>query len=297
MDWETYKKTYHSYELSVNQTRVLTIVAAQVLENFPKKIPKHVSKPMMSELADFFRVADAAIVDGKKKKAEPVEINAPLGSDLSYHVFAMRVAQQMLGTPFPELDFERLLWSQELVMLFAHLDAFMADSLRIVCRVRPEVLKTDRKIEWAKVVSSGGWEELLSRLAEQHVFEFGWRTLSERIEYLNDRLGLALEGRGYDVKMLEEAENIRHIVVHNGGRASQEFIDRKGRNDLAVGDIVPVTAEYLEGVCLSGRLLASELFTKVSKKFFHVDESDLQGIWRVSESQGGPGQAHSAPGA
>ena len=86
--------------------------------------------------------------------------------------------------------------------------------------------------------------------------------------------------------MLEGAENIRHIIVHNGGRASQEFINRTGRNDLAVGEIVPVTAEYVGDVSSSSRLLASELFTKVSKKFFQVGESDLDGVWRLSESQG-----------
>lgn len=285
MDWETYKKTYHSYEISVNQTRVLTMVAAQVLKSFPKKIPKHVSKPMWSELDDLRRIAEAAIVGEKKEKAKAEEIELPLkGSDLTYHVFAMWIAQRMLGASLFELDFGGLLRSQELVMLFAHLDAFMADSLRIVCQVRPEVLKTDRKMDCAAIVSCGGWEELLSRLAEQHVFEFGWRSLPERIEYLNDRLGLALEGRGYDVKLLEQAQSIRHIVVHNGGRASQEFIDRAGRSNLAVGEVVPVTPEYLKDVCASSRLLASELFTKVSKKFFHVDETDLQGVWRVSQS-------------
>lgn len=290
MDWETYKKTYHSYELSVNQTRVLTIVAAQVLEDFPKKMPKHLRAPMARDFKELGRLVVTAKFgrQTKQKKTKPKEIKFSLSSHLTDHVMAMYLAQLNLDMPRAELDFGRLLCSQELVMLFAHLDAFMADSLRIVCQARPEVLKSDRKMDWATILSCGGWEELLNRLAEQHVFAFGWQSLPERIEYLNDRLGLSLEGRGYDVKMLEEAANMRHVVVHNGGRASQEYITRTGRNDLAVGEIVPVTPEYVDDVFASSRMLASELFRKVSEKFFDVDDSDLRGVWRVAESEGQP---------
>lgn len=295
MDWETYRTLYQNYQISLNQTRVLAIVAGEVLKEFPRRIPKSLREPVATGLREFVAALEAALsgVRGATGKAvsqsvetKPVHSHeGEIHSDLLDAVLKMYIAQVMVGASLPEVDFGRLVHSQELVMQFAHLDAFMADSLRSVCHVRPEVLRSDKKIEWATVLSCSGWEELLDQLAERYVFEFGWQPLPRRVEFLNHELGLGLGSWGYDLKVLEEAEKTRHIIVHNGGRASQEYVARTGRSDIPIGEFVPVTAEYTADVCETARLLASELFVEVSKKFFGVKDSEISGVWRLKEAE------------
>jgi len=297
MDWETYRGIYHGYEISVNQTRILAIVAGEVLREFPRRIPGELREPVGTRLGEFVRALETAIdrLSGSTGEAESETIQvkpadsdeAEIHGELARAVLQLYIAEVMLGGSVSQPDFARLVYSQELVMVFAHLDAFMADSLRSVCQVRPEVLRTDRRIQWAEVLSYGGWEELLGHLAERCVFEFGWQPVYRRVEFLNEEMGLGLGGDAYDLKLLDEAENVRHVLIHNGGRASQEFIARTGRSDVAVGELVPVTSEYVAKVSDSSRLLAGELFVQVSKKFFHVDDSRISGVVRPGGLESG----------
>ena len=39
MDWEDYRKTYKRFTLSLNQTRLATLTATEVLRDFPASLP------------------------------------------------------------------------------------------------------------------------------------------------------------------------------------------------------------------------------------------------------------------
>ncbi len=192
----------------------------------------------------------------------------------------LMVAQIHLLLPISEINYERLLYQQELSILFAQLDAFMADTLRVICQLRPEVLKKNKQIDWATIVSAGGWQEVLDLLTEEYVFEFGWPPLPKRLKMLREQFGIELSLRDSDWALLEEAENIRNIVVHNGGRINKEYINRTGRCELIIGDFIPLTSAYLESAEEVLRMLVSSLFLAVSEKFFGLDASKIREVWR-----------------
>ena len=95
-------------------------------------------------------------------------------------------------------------------------------------------------------------------------------------------MGLNIEIPNSEFSILEEAENIRNIVVHNGGRISQEYINRTEKSGLNVGDLIPITAEFMEKVSYISLLLGWDIFVLVSKKFFNIDDSKL--MWRNRNS-------------
>jgi hypothetical protein len=288
MRWQSYRKAYYGYELSVSQTRVLTVVAGEAVKEFPNRLPEYLRRPLVALIVDLARST-------AKSEAEREEISAnvedtPGGSDwgkkkskLFGPWLDMAIASGMMGGSAEDVDFERLLCSQELVMLFTHLNAFMADSLRAICQVCPEVLGSGKQIDWATALSFHGRKELVDHLTERYVFEFGWESVPKRLEFLRKELGLAIECPGSDLELIEAAENIRNIVVHNGGRVDQQYIEKTGQNELVIGELVPVTSEYVVRVSTATRLLVGELFVQVSKKFFHVDDSKLMAVWRRSE--------------
>lgn len=286
MFWEEYRKLYYSCQLGLGETTVLTHVAGEVLKEFPTKLPRNLQEPLWRDIEKMLyglRKATGGPIPENVKQAFKDLKQDEASSDLSLRALSMYLWASLLGySSAEEIDFGRLLYSQQLVMLFVQLDAFIADSLRIICQLRPEVMKGDKKIDWDTVLECGGWEQLLDHLSEQYIFEFGWQSVRKRITLLRTRLGLVVECPEPDLELLEEAENIRNIVVHNGGRVNQEYIRRTGRDSLTVGAFVPLSLEYLDKIAQVTTTLASNLFVAVSKKFFHIEDSKLTGVWRRS---------------
>ncbi|MFQ5848679.1 MAG: hypothetical protein ACE5IQ_13545 [Candidatus Methylomirabilales bacterium] len=157
-------------------------------------------------------------------------------------------------------------------MLFAHLDAFLADTVRAICFKCPEVLKCDKKMDWAQIIACGSWETVLDRLVEEYVFAFGWPGLTKRVEHMKERIGLELEVPEEELQEIRGAELIRDVIVHNGGQVSQEYLNRSGRTDVAVGDGIDVGGEELRKVSGAMRRLAEGIAKATAKKFFEKEE-------------------------
>lgn len=288
MNWESYRATYKNYLMSTSQVAILTLVSGEAVKDFPKNLPEELREPLLSgmrEVANALREVAEAAEKGKRVSVSLGRPNDPTKGKLLTSVIYLFMSQVKVDGPqdinetFKE-GFERLLSSQAVIMAFAHLDAFMSDTMRAICVARPEVLKSEKKIEWSTALTFDKKEDLIKYLIERYVFEFGWLNLSKRVEHLKKQIGLNLVVPESELELLDMAENIRHVAVHNGGRASQEFIERTGRNDLAIGDFVPITFEDIEKISSVARLLASDLFEAVSKKFFGIEDDQLTGVLR-----------------
>ena len=172
--------------------------------------------------------------------------------------------------PIDTIDFERLLYSQSLVMAFAHIDAFMGDSLRTIYQVCPQALSSNKKVDIADILSCGTWQNLIDSLIERYVFEIGWKSVAKRVEFLRDKLGIIIDYPESALELLGRAEEIRNITLHNGGRVSDEYLARTQETNVSVGDLVPITYEYVSEVSSEAMFLAGELFVGIAKKFFGV---------------------------
>jgi hypothetical protein len=290
MPWESYRETYKNYISSTSQVEILTLVSGEAVKDFPKHLPEELRGPLllgMRETANaLIEVAKAAEM-GKRISRSVRRPNDPTKGKLLDSVLSLFISEvtadnsRGIDERFQE-GFERLLSSQAIIMAFAHLDAFISDTMRAICVARPEVLKSEKKIEWSMALTFDKKEDLIKYLIERYVFEFGWLNLSNRVEHLKKQIGLELIQPESERELLDMAENIRHLAVHNGGRASQEFIERTGRNDLGIGDLVPITLDEIGKISSAARLLASDLFASVSKKFFSIEDDQLTGVLRRS---------------
>lgn len=267
--WKEYLEIHNSFLFSVSQTRLTTFVATKSLKDFPKHLPPNLRSPLQKDVVKMEREV------GKLKEASGRRVTINTESDIFLDALFMVLASSKTGMRAKQVNFERLLHYQELVMVIAHVDAFMGDTLRIICRMRPKILGGDRKIDWSAIIASGGWSKLLERMTEQYVLEFGWKMIRSRVEFLRGgQLDLKLKYLKRDILyLLEEAEHTRNIIVHNGGKASQAYITKTRRNDLIVGDFVPIERQYLNAVHGAALLLVENIFTEVSKKFFGVENS------------------------
>ena len=298
MSWESYREIYSNYELSVNQTRMVTIVAGEVLKDFPNNLPKNLHGSLIDGMKKFRDILDQYLNPSgmelnqedlkatEKELTNSTESNSiMIENDLVIHMFKLIFSNVENLDSIDNMDFERLLYSQELVMLFAQLDAFMADSLRIICQSRPEILKSNKQLDYKTILSCDGWEELINHLSEEYVLEFGWKTINERLKFLRNKLNLNIEFSELELEFLKEAELIRHVIVHNGGKISQEYIKRSKEPDLIMGSFVDVNSGYIGELANKIGKLVSILFLAISKKFFNKEDADMNCIWRYDNSK------------
>jgi hypothetical protein len=239
--------------MATSQIDILTLVSAETLKDFPTNLPDELKEPLlkgMLEVGTALKEVAKAAKEGKPIRKNLSRPTDPTKGKLLDSVISLFISQvsmdesQVISERF-QIGFERLLSLQTVIMTFAFLDAFMADTVRTICIARPEVLKSEKKIEWSTALTFDKKEDLIKYLIERYVFEFGWLNLLKRIEHLEKQVGIELETPASQIQLLDMAENIRHVAVHNGGKVSQEFIERTGRNDLAIGEFVPVTFESL----------------------------------------------------
>jgi hypothetical protein len=281
VSWREYRDSYQSYELSVSQSRMLTIVAREALRDFPSKLPKSIRKPLagtMSQVEEFLGLAEPKSED--RPAPERIEMDLSETHEIAKAALSMYLARANLGIPSEDLDFERALCSQELVMVFAHIDTFMCDTVETMCRVCPKIMKSRKSMDWDTIISLDGWEELLDHMIEMYVFQFGWKSVPQRVEFLREEIGLNIDFTDAELGSVAEAENLRHVVVHNGGRASEEYLKRSGREDVALGELLPIPPVLVEEAYEATRTLAGHLFLAVSEKFFGKDSALLPGVWR-----------------
>jgi hypothetical protein len=174
-------------------------------------------------------------------------------------------------------DFGSLVIAQELVILLAHVDAFISDSIRAMCKAKPIILISDKKISWRDVIETGNWDDLISYLTEEYSYDLGWNSISDRISYISERHGLKIS-LSEPIRRLSEAEQLRHLIIHNGGRVSQEYLKKTGKTDVDLGELITITHDYTKQVAEDALLLLNNIFLSVSEKFFGIilnDEDDF----------------------
>ena len=83
------------------------------------------------------------------------------------HLYALLVKEGRSPNAF---NFRSALFRQQLVMVIAHLEAFLGDSIRAICAAEPRVLEsTQKQITWSAALAYADRAALLAGLADSFV--------------------------------------------------------------------------------------------------------------------------------
>ena len=191
---------------------------------------------------------------------------------LSSSAFLLMTSSPIKGKGKGRPDFTPALARIHLVMTVAHLDAFLTDSVRAVLLQKPEALASGKQIEWKTLIDLGSWEAVLDYLRDSYCFEFGVKPLDQRLTHLRERLGLDLAVDSEVTESLRYSEQLRHLVLHNGGMASVEFPRKTGERsrNLKVGEPVMIDVAAVRATGKHVSSLAAAVFQAVSLRFFGV---------------------------
>jgi len=280
MEWDNYKKVYRNFEFSISQSMVLTLISHEVLKQWPENLPENTKKPL-TDARKQWRDLWTSYFDHKitleELSAEQDRMYKEWERVEGQPALFKTVNRMYLFRPdssSSELDFSRIVNSQALVMLFAHLDAFMVDSVRTICRIRPDILKSDKKMEWVDIVSCGSWDKLIDQLVEQYSFQFGWQPIAKRLDFLKKQNGIDIVFPEEEMKVIDDAELTRNVVTHNGGNISQEYLARSKRTDVSIGQPIPITVDFIRQLFRAISLLGDALYKAIAKKFYGKDNPE-----------------------
>lgn len=266
---DNYYERYLGYLQAEAETSLATVAAEQLLTNFPHQL----SEPQRSRIKE--TLASLPYIVPRKSSVESSADNDEkhhadvYDEDLPYiwPLFLERLVLRWSGREVPT-DYTMLVYPQYLAMTIAHLEAFVGDSLQTICRVRPEILKCNRSISWKAVVESPDRDALLQALTEAYCYELGQKSICLKLEYLREKHGVSGEYSSADLELIEEAELLRNLILHNGSRVSLEYLRRTKQSGLRVGERVQVSLPFAQDLGEAAMRLAGNLYIAVSSKFF-----------------------------
>lgn len=277
---DVYFQKYNDFVNSLNQIDVISNLTSTLLINFPENLPDSISQPYNQALSQIMQ--QIASVE-KEHSIRPLVIEFDESME-HLRPFIALVLAHLNTSPETNIDFQKAITAQHLIMIFAHLDAFMSDSMRIICYAQPRVMISQKSVTWENILKAGNWEALTEKMIDEFVSEFVKPNVASRVEFLKSKIGLKIEISDKELLLLDEAENIRHSFVHNGGRVDTKFSKNIKRDNLVIGSEIQVDKSYLDAVFHSAVNLSASLFQQVCEKFLKIDlEKNPLPIWTMGK--------------
>ncbi|PDW05049.1 hypothetical protein [Candidatus Viridilinea mediisalina] len=268
-------KTYLDFSTSIQQGIFMLQMNNILFTDFPNRMPQYIIDHINHNFNETTEQLQATEVEKVSLRISFTEENIVLL--LMALVFRAKQTNKSI-TSFSDIDFVRMLCSQNLVMVFTFLEAFLVDTIRIMCKMRPEIMiNKDRIIDWETVIKSGNWDALIENLSEKYATQlFEGKSISECVAVLNGgNLKLDIKVPERNISFVDDARRMRHAFVHNGGRADLKYLRETKRNDLTVGDLIPIDTKYVGNVFAVVNGIAAIIYKKVAIKYFKYQPEDV----------------------
>lgn len=255
-------------------------------DSFPKNLPQNIREEWTHDL----RAVGNAI--GLVLDSESSNTKAKIKGELFMDKFIVMANTIKLGEG-EALDncfnFEELISSHSLVMVYARLDAFYHATLLGVCRKVPHILNHQidnfekknqgsniRSLTFQQILELGDYDNILETMIDDFLYKLGMKSLESRVLFLKEKLGLNLNISDMDLQFLYEGEKYRHSIIHRGGIVDDRLLKTVKKEGLKIGDTVPVDNEFLKSSYKNAEKLIIEIFKAVSKKFYKMSDEKLR---------------------
>ncbi len=117
MDVDKYRSTYFNFVIAVNQTRLISLTAGEVLDDFPNNLPLESRKGIIETFKGFHSMLGEALGSFDKpndesssvesEEASPEKLaEAPIVNAFALRALLIRISQSLSGKGESKLDFE-----------------------------------------------------------------------------------------------------------------------------------------------------------------------------------------------
>jgi len=265
-----FNDAFRNHTNSLIRNKVLTYASIIQLKDFPTHLPED----FLNYFGDFINSLSKlpSGVSGEKipiKKEDAIGlIEEKLLTSLTQFCdlkFKERGYGQYAIDDLLYSDFESNVLNNGLVISFAFFESFLNDSFRLIYDVKPQQLKTKKKsIDYETLFSFSNFQDLKMKILDDEVFDFSGKPLNKRFKFFR-KWGVTISKK-YEKKIVN-AEQIRHIIIHNNSIVDQTFLKNTKRRDLEIGEKYSLTiSEFDETITIMLALLKAffiDLSTKV----------------------------------
>jgi hypothetical protein len=145
---------------------------------------------------------------------------------------------------------------------------YISDVLAGLFTLRPEMLKSNDKVEVEFILEHRSMEELVQSLIERKVMTLSYKGMREVSAYFTDRLKIPLFDSKEQLEVGVLAVEMRNLFTHNQGVVNRVFQERVPFFKCSLGQRVDVTTEGFFGDH-AGLLLTSvqSIHDKILEKF------------------------------
>jgi len=167
-----------------------------------------------------------------------------------------------------------LLLSSLLVTLVGEVELFINYLARALIERRPDAIDAGgQKFSWTDVTQHGSIDDFRDHVVDKTIQEVLRGSLTDWMDFLEKRFDIAAPKQSREFEATELVQR-RHVIVHNGGSASSQYLDKlKGfKHDVDPDEPLPVTHEYLTRAADNLYVIAFGLVMAAGLKHCKVDE-------------------------
>lgn len=287
---ETFRGQYRSFCQSLSQTQLLAIISTHSLGDFPGGLPPELGKPLkaaLTELEDKFNQA-AAVWKETPGIDQKIDLDLSQENESAFNAFVLLAVKWLLSSDLINstrtIDnagslFRATACHQAVAMLYAHLDGFLNDAARAICLSEPTVLKSKRQATWEKLLDFRSIDELRRHLVSEYVDSFSRKGVLTRLDLFQSKLGLKLDIPEENDSLLRLYEKRRHLIIHNAGVATSNYISESEDPKAAAGELVLIEEEDVRELAEIVQMTGSKVFRAIVNKFLDVDPTENTIVW------------------
>lgn len=296
MSWDLYKDQYLNLILTFKQAELVISIVDAVLKDFPHNLPKSLHKDLIDLLNVNLYGLTVCLADMKDRDVELGEykpqtkvpqkihplIDRPVGEDEKeidlnpiflpfITIMGIRAKQRK---PETRIDYQNIFYNQQIVMFISQIEAFIGDSIRAMCRAKPQIISSlQKQISWEAALAHPNRDSLFEYLIEEFVsLTLKSKDITGVVSTLINNHAIKLDIEPKFIKIVSLLEQVRHIIVHSGGLVDEKFIKKTGKLSASSGEPIQIDEKFLKDSGSSCIRLAQSIFEAVSKKYYDLPD-------------------------
>jgi hypothetical protein len=149
----------------------------------------------------------------------------------------------LVAHEYKHADFEQIIGEIVLSRAIESFDLYLLSVLRQIFMSRPEMLKSEGKVDVADVIDLKNFEAIVAKIAERKLHDLSYKPLAELQAYIQRTTGIALFENKEIFDTVTLASEVRNLIAHNDCCISDIFRNRV--KDVQVDYQIPERGRFL----------------------------------------------------
>lgn len=241
-------KIFLNMKANMSKVDLLSMYSHEIFNDFPKNLPK--------KSLDQFK-KDIEILNIVKKELTSFHFNllteenyTKLGISKEFHRFLHNVSivQSEGQDEIESINFEQVLYRQELISLYSYLEGYFQDLQRLLFENDKILLENkDKEIPLTQILDASNYEKLISSIIDDKLVKSGYEKISSIIaKWKREPFKIILKLKKAELEKLDKFTCIRNIIIHNNAKINDGLLCFLDKKSYKTGQNFKITSEIMK---------------------------------------------------